>query len=312
MQRILKNILLLCVCILFCGMLVSSDVNAADPASITLYYRVDGNGISDVKFSLYRVAEIAENGELTLSPDFQKYSVVIKPDMTSSEWKMLAETLAGYAARDRVAPLDTANSDANGVVVFPTAGNLDSAVYLVCGASHTEEQAAYDVEPMLISVPSIGADGAYDSTVAVEVKYEKHVSHSEYSVVKLWKDEAGKYRPKNVTVQLLNLTDGSVFEEIVLNQENQWTYTWTGLPAEGNWYVVEKDIAPGYTVSIEESGNAAALTNTYHPEKNPNDPVNRPDKLPQTGTSWWLVPVLGITGAISLMLGLLWREENEK
>ena len=28
-HKILKNILLLCVCILFCGMLVSSDVNAA-------------------------------------------------------------------------------------------------------------------------------------------------------------------------------------------------------------------------------------------------------------------------------------------
>ena len=49
-----------------------------------------------------------------------------------------------------------------------------------------------------------------------------------------------------ITVHLTK--DGEPYSHsMVLNQENGWTYTWTGLPADGSLYDVTEDQVPGFT-----------------------------------------------------------------
>jgi len=52
--------------------------------------------------------------------------------------------------------------------------------------------------------------------------------------------------PDGITVHLTK--DGKPYSHsMVLNEENGWTYTWTGLPADGSVYEVTEDQVPGFT-----------------------------------------------------------------
>lgn len=53
--------------------------------------------------------------------------------------------------------------------------------------------------------------------------------------------------PDGITVHLTK--DGEPYSHsMVLNEENGWTYTWTGLPADGSEYDVTEDQVPGFTI----------------------------------------------------------------
>jgi len=95
---------------------------------------------------------------------------------------------------------------------------------------------------------------------------------TEISVAKVWDDANNQdgARPASVTVKLL--ADGQATDwSVTLNKENQWTATFTGLPAKAGgrdieYTVAEVEVPTGYTSAI--TGSAAAgftVTNSYTP-----------------------------------------------
>ena len=104
------------------------------------------------------------------------------------------------------------------------------------------------------------------------------------------------------------LRDGRVYDTVTLSEENNWRYTWTGLDEDFTWRVVEAEVPEGYTVSVQREGITFVLTNT-HLSCTPSDPpLDRPsgnsgNKLPQTGSLWWPVPLLLCGGILLLILG---------
>ena len=66
------------------------------------------------------------------------------------------------------------------------------------------------------------------------------------------------------------------------------------------WEIREKDVPSGYTVKVERNGNIFVVTNS-----------NPPPRLPQTGQTWWPVPVLCAMGAASFAAGLLLTRRKE-
>ena len=60
-------------------------------------------------------------------------------------------------------------------------------------------------------------------------------SYEKLTVHKVWDDNAYPERPESVKVQLLK--NGEKAEEIVLSEENQWTYTWDQLDEMAEWSV---------------------------------------------------------------------------
>ena len=121
-------------------------------------------------------------------------------------------------------------------------------------------------------------------------------------------------------MDLLKLeADGSstVVDSQILNQENQWSYTWENLSTEAQWSVVESKVPEGYYVSTDREESTIVVTNTakqpVSDKKNTKDQSKKTEaKLPQTGQLWWPVLVLLLTGIICIIVGGSFSRTNNK
>ena len=92
------------------------------------------------------------------------------------------------------------------------------------------------------------------------------------SVTKEWDDENDQdgIRPTSIDVNLKN--GATIVDTITLNEENNWTYTFTDLPkkskgTEIEYTVAEEDIPEGYTTAtIGDMETGYTITNTHVPE----------------------------------------------
>ena len=291
-------ILLLCSVTVFRG--------AEEPAgSITLCYE-----LSDSEFTLYKIGNVTENGAVC-TEQFTPYHVDLKSENA-------AQTLAAYIQRDKLSPLASVKTNAKGEVRFD---GLSKGVYLTIGESNVRDGMVYSVMPSIISLPYTENDSEKWDAVAY-VKYIKSTQDSngyDLSVVKVWKSSSGRTTYPDVTVQLLG--DGEVYDTVVLNAANSWKHSWTALNSSVNWTVTEKELDADYTVDISNNNHVFTITNsvtdepettvavTTAPVTTPTAPTTKPGTpnptIPQTGQLNWPIPVLGITGAALILIGLL-------
>ena len=281
--------------------------------SLTISYQNEKTPLTGVKFDIYLVATVNEYGEITVTDDFKQFNVNIEGEKDEA-WSTLASTLEGYALWSGIKPADNGRTDKQGIIRFPNkAETLKQGLYLVIAESHTQGGYIYEAVPFMVMLPSLDKevnDWNYDVKA-----YPKHNSKPSGPTVislsrkalKVWDDNGHKSeRPKEITVCLLR--DGKVYSTVVLNESNNWKYTWNDLDNSHKWNVVEKD--PGdYKVTVTQEGVTFVITNTY----SGNSPIN-PDnpsgpKLPQTGQMWWPVPVL-VTMGLALIIFGLWRRKG--
>ena len=272
--------------------------------------REEGVPLTGAPFRLYLVAAVNAYGELETTEAFRPYRV----DMTGeSDERALAATLEGFVLRDGVAPLAEKKTDANGIAAFTREDGLVQGLYLVVGDVHTQNGLVYEPTPFMVRLPYQNAEtGQWEYDVVACPKMTSRPVDGEpvtRKVLKVWDDENGeKQRPAQVEVLLLK--DGRVADTVVLNQANNWRYTWEGLDSNCKWTVVEKD--PGnYMVSVSREGVTFVVTNTYT-GGGENESPELP-RLPQSGQLWWPVPVLLAGGLLLVVVGLLRRRSgNEK
>lgn len=111
---------------------------------------------------------------------------------------------------------------------------------------------------------------------------------TDLSVKKLWDSEKKKH-PDFATVTLYNgLT---AVETVKLSDQNDWSYKWSELPADGNWQVVETNIPDGYTPTYSVKDGVVTITNTA--------------VLIKTGQLNWPIPVLSGLGLLLISLGII-------
>lgn len=53
-------------------------VDISREASVKVYFEADGNGFADVEFCIYRIADVSEEGNFTLSGDFLDYPISLE------------------------------------------------------------------------------------------------------------------------------------------------------------------------------------------------------------------------------------------
>ena len=89
----------------------------------------------------------------------------------------------------------------------------------------------------------------------------------ELTVEKVWVDGDFADRPDSVDVVLL--CDGEYFDEVELNDRNDWTYTWENLSVNDSWSVIEKTVPEGYHVSysFDKDEDKVIVTNTLEEEE---------------------------------------------
>ena len=294
--------------------------------SLTMVFCPDDRAAEGSEFQIWRVGEPDRFCNFTKTETFAPYDVAVS-DLTAEGWADLAVTLAGYAARDEIAPDATAVVDEDGNAVF---SDLPTGLYLVTGDAYRRGRYTYTPSPIMVSLPSRDEQEQWHYDVTANAKYtEKHIpgsgsSKTDLKVVKVWEDDGKEFRPTEAVIQLLK--DGKVYDTVTLNEDNNWRHTWTDMSKSATWQVVEKTVPEGYEVLVSnDSLYSFTVTNSTGEEIPPGPPPplsppppeepppgNPPPNLPQTGMLWWPVPVLAVSGMVCFLAGWVKkRKEND-
>ena len=275
----------------------ASTINTGKDSNLTIQYTHNNAAISTAQFDLYRIADVDAYAKYTLTGDFENYPVSLD-GLKADDWKALSETLTSYASRDKLTPLDSGKTDADGKLIFPAnAPNLKPGLYLIVGRKFIKGGYTYTAEPTIVSLPNQDSKSntwLYDVTIHPKCERTSNYSgghnrtHSSSSdsddgtvtrkVLKVWNGDAPQSRPKEAIIQLLK--DGTLYDTITLNTTNSWSYTWDTLSeynVDGSkiiWSVTEKEM-DNYTVLVAQNGITFAITNTYAPKTSDSNVVKR-------------------------------------
>lgn len=242
--------------------------------------------VSDMKVSLYRVADVNYN----LVDAFSHYSIDLKQDVQGA-----ANALENRILMDGIEADACVTSDSSGKASF---SGLESGIYLVVGKEVESNGVFYMPQVSLISL---------SGDLSVDLKYETSNKAGRIHVLKVWKKDNKKSRPKSIEVCLLR-SDGIVVDKVKLNLDNQWSYTWDSLSTLYTYSVMETSVPSGYKESCFREKDSVVLTNTgsYTDKKK----EKKDDELALTGQLWWPVPVLLFVGLVLFGLGRLLRNEK--
>lgn len=241
--------------------------------------------VSNMQVSLYRVAD--ENYKLT--GVFSNYSVDLKQDVQGA-----ANALENRILMDGIEADASNSSDSSYKASFT---GLESGIYLVVGKEVFQDGVFYMPQVSLVSL---------SGDLSVDLKVETSVKPSRIHVLKVWKRDNKKSRPKSIEVCLLR-SDGIVVDKVVLNSDNQWSNTWDHLSTSYTYSVMETSVPSGYKESCTREKDTIVLTNTgsdkYRVEK-------KDEVLPNSGQLWWPVPVLLFVGLVLFGLGRHLKNEE--
>lgn len=241
--------------------------------------------VSNMQVSLYRVAD--ENYNLVDS--FSRYSIDLKQDVQGA-----ANALENRILMDGIEADTCVTSDSVGNASFT---GLESGIYLVVGKEVFQDGLFYMPQVSLVCL---------SGDLSVDLKYEMSDKPSRIHVLKVWKKDNKKSRPKSIEVCLLR-SDGIVVDKVILNSDNQWSYTWDNLSTSYTYSVMETSVPSGYKESCTREKDTIVLTNTgsdkYRVEK-------KDEVLPNSGQLWWPVPVLLFVGLVLFGLGRHLKNEE--
>lgn len=241
--------------------------------------------VSNMQVSLYRVAD--ENYNLVDA--FSHYSIDLKQDVQGA-----ANALENRILMDGIEADASNSSDSSYKASFT---GLESGIYLVVGKEVFQDGVFYMPQVSLVSL---------SGDLSVDLKYEMSDKPSRIHVLKVWKKDNKKSRPKSIEVCLLR-SDGIVVDKVVLNSDNQWSYTWDNLSTSYTYSVMETSVPSGYKESCSREKDTIILTNTG----NFTDKVEKKDEvLPNSGQLWWPVPVLLFVGLVLFGLGRHLKNEE--
>ncbi len=307
---------LLLAALLLAALLPSGVLSRAEPAaagSLVLRYRhpESGAAVPGASFSLYQVASVAR-GELTFTAAFASCGVDPSSLLTPDDALMM--TLASFAWGSGVSPLASGQTDGAGYLTF---GELSPGLYLALGSPVTVGKDRYTPQPFAVNIPA-------GESVVVEPKfYIESIPDGPDTVarhvLKIWRDENHEdARPQEIVVRLLR--DGALYDEVTLSEESGWRHEWQDLPGGSLYLIYEVTRPEGYSSRVEQQGVTFTVTNTLTDtdtdtnEPPPSSPPPDSPKLPQTGLTWWPVPLLLALGSVAIVVGavLLTKKGKKK
>lgn len=290
------------IIILLAGFLPAVSA-ASENGSLVLICSNEDIPYKNVQWSLYKAAERQSNGKLALYGDFANYAVSLEDESTSA-MQDAADTLENYAVLDNLSPISVKYTNEDGKLVFD---GIDNGVYLICGKSWIEGNKRYIPSPMLIEF----SEKSEKNLIAYPKFQIQNISDSDvkYTVRKIWKgdDKSITDRPEDVKIEIYK--DGVLKETVILNESNNWEYSWTSEP-QAQWRVKETIVASKYTVVYRFRETLYLVENNHFSINGGGD--NRRDtgtggsgngRLPQTGQLWWPVPALAFGGLILISVG---------
>lgn len=270
-------------------------VTTATTGSLTI--STGYSALAGVDVDIYLIAEFVNTsyyGELEWTETAESYD--LSDDFSSVDWSSVADTLAGYFVRDSVEATASGELDSSGSVTFD---GLTLGVYLVVFNGGTESLTTggykYTLSPYCVTIPALDSTDEWDAdTDDFDVTSNAKISRTQTSsgggggggsdtekvkVRKVWEDDDEDDRPEEITVQLLR--NGKVYDEVTLSEDNDWSYTWSGLDADYTWKVVEADVPDGYEMSRTKSGTTTVITNSAEEDEEEPEEDTGEDEEPE-------------------------------
>lgn len=305
-RKIIGAVLVLALLLSFAGLTAEAAtfVDTDTKGALQLTYGYDGEKFADLPVRVYRVAEVTIYGEFVPTGAFAELPVDVNSIKTQDEWRELASTLSAYVVADALTADFEGLTDAEGSVSFT---ELPLGLYLVDTVRAQQEDGYCHFDAFMISVPTLDEEDNWVYEVVARPKsFHKVIVPKEitYTVSKLWKDPGNeKLRPQSVSIDLYR--DGTFVETVVLNEENNWTYSWTTEEDGAIWQAVETDVPDGYTVTLEQNGNYFFVTNTY-------SEVPPPPPTGDISSPFLYIAVMIVAGAGLVFLGIVGKRREKE
>ena len=165
----IKAIALLAVLLLF----LQPAPNAAHAAnkpdvdqkgSLTLACVYDSTPVSDVECEVYEIARFESDGSFSLTQDFAESGLEVNSVSSASAWRNLAQQALGYAQDGKIAGTKL-KANKIGIAYLD---KLEPGLYLVNIAQKKLNGYRYTSLPVVLSVPSAGAESEAGGSAANE------------------------------------------------------------------------------------------------------------------------------------------------
>ena len=179
MKQLRKSFFALLLCVLLIAALLPTAAFAAGKIdtdrniSLTISYKDGAKAIPNARFEVYKVADVDEYAQMTLTSDFEPYKTKVSglADLeniqNNEEWLAMASTLKGYVLLDELTPAAEGTTDSTGTLTFSL---FRAGLYLVIGFPvTTNDRYTYSEIPFMVFLPGADSennDWLYDVTVA--------------------------------------------------------------------------------------------------------------------------------------------------
>lgn len=307
---------LLCFCVFLMpqNVYAVSTTNAQEEiltdkeCSLTITYNCDSNAFSQLPVRLYKIAQVSNDYQYTLTSSFKGSALLLNGIRTTDEWNTIRSTLESYILANNIQADYTANTDELGNADFKS---LKPALYLAITENTVKDETTYIFDSALVALPSLNEQGTWQYVCAVNAKSQiipptDEEKEIQLKVLKLWKDDnTTQERPKSVEIEIFK--NGTSYQKVTLSVDNNWTYNWAVIDDGSDWKVVERNIPSEYTVTIEERGTSFVVTNTLISD------ITDSSSSPHTGEShnvMLYVTLMFLIGIILIALGCAGKRKS--
>ena len=254
-------------------------IDTAAACSLTIQTEYAGSPLAGMRFSLYRVATVAESGYYTLTADYAASGTDVNGVTDAGGWRAAAASLAAWTAEHRVAALAQATSDAQGEATFAA---LTPGLYLVGETRLVAGRQQYIGGAFLVALPGITDAGVWF-----------------YDVTAIEKVEEKPYKPPTPPD---TTKPGETTEP-------------TGTTASGatGTTAPEETTIPGEVTGTTEPEETTTPGGSTEPGETtePGTTTAPGGDLPQTGQLKWPVPVMFGLGVLLSTIGILLRRRDD-
>lgn len=256
-------------------------VQAAKNGSITIIDKTyEGKLLENINVKLYKVADFTDNSrsEIVMKDAFKDFELDIDKLVSSDALEESARLCESFIREHSIKPLATTITDENGKAVF---SDISDGIYLVMQSQVNSDEYTVTYVPFYVQVPFVDKDGNVNYQVTTypknEVVYPEDMD--ELSVIKIWKDNNNKdkMRPDYIEVGLYG--NGQLKEIVVLNNLNNWSYTWSDLSKDVVWNVEEIRVPDNYRMTSERNQNHITITNELDSDGDSYEIADTGDKM---------------------------------
>lgn len=164
--------LALCVAAMTVNTFAYTRIDTERETSLTLVFETEEAPFSNAKFKLYRIADVSDAVDYTLTENFAGSGIKLA-DMTADSWQKTTDTLVKYIKDNKIAPVAEKATDAEGIVTF---AGQEVGLYLVTGEVINTGKEIYTPTAFMVNLPNLEQEiDTWDYEAVVNVKYTKEV-----------------------------------------------------------------------------------------------------------------------------------------